>query len=182
MEHLFAALAGQEGSTLTVDLTDISILAVIGAILGVGVNLWAMLAVVAVLTARAIGVPISLMAALRRGLRRTPAGLVLVILVSLPVGVAWFVPAFLAILNASAFFVLLAVVASVVTVCWVYACLFVVLPVLVAENAGLSAIGRSIDLTRDHRAGLVGAAILLGLAMLALCAVPLWARDMRESW
>ena len=37
----------------------------------------------------------------------------------------------------------------------------------------MSAIGRSVDLTRNHRAGLVGAAILLGLATLALYLVPI---------
>ena len=63
VEHLFAAWAGQEGATFVVELTDISILAVIGAILGVGLELWAILAVAAILTARATGAPIPLGAA-----------------------------------------------------------------------------------------------------------------------
>ncbi|WP_299845462.1 hypothetical protein [uncultured Jannaschia sp.] len=177
VEHLFAAWAGQEGATLVVELTDISIIAVIGVILVVGLNLWATLAVVTVLTARATGVPIPLGAALRRGLRRTPAGFVLVLLSCLLVAAIWFavtfLSGFLAALNLSAFFFALGIAAIAFAACWVYACLFVVLPVFVAEDAGLSAIGRSVDLTRNHRAGLVGAAILLGLATLALYLVPI---------
>ena len=100
-------------------------------------------------------------------------GFVLMLLVALPVGVVFLVAGILGVLGGSVFFLLLALAASLIAICWVYACLFVVLPVFVAEDTGRSAIGRSVDLTRNHRAGLVGAAILLGLATLALFLMPI---------
>ena len=150
---------------------DPSPLAFIGVMLSNLLGLSAVLAASTVTTSSCAGNPASFFGAAAQGLRQTPIGALVHIAVSAAMGLALALPLLGIVALSDSAAVLVPLALAVPIALWVGAIFTPLLPILVAEEAGLGSLRRSVALTRGYRMPIAGASLLLALAVFAMAAI-----------
>lgn len=128
------------------------------------------LAIISLLTADATRRPKSFGGAIKDGIFQTPIFIVVSLLVAIIVGIALFIPVTVAtaVLGPDSPLIVLAAALLIPFMFWINAILMPLFPGLMAEKSGLRAIPRAWALTRGYRWSIVGAFVLMGLALFAI--------------